>query len=71
MRVGRIVDSWKILFANTDKDSEQFLLTLKDHFDTGGIQKDYFVPYLLGLFTVREQSRQMLSKFNLKLILRY
>lgn len=50
MKIGQIVNTWKLSYPSTEKDPEQFLLLLKDQLTMSGINKDLFIPCLSAIF---------------------
>lgn len=62
LKIGQVVNSWKISFPKTEKDPEQFLLILKDLLSSSGIQKDLFVPCLSKLFEGAYRSWYLVNK---------
>ena len=59
IKIGQVVNSWKISFSKTQKEPEQFLLILKDF---EGIQKDPFVPCLSKIFEGPYRSWYLVNK---------
>lgn len=64
IRIGRIVNSWKISFPKTEKDPEQFLLMIRDQLDASGIDKNLFIPYLSSIFEGSYRAWYLLNRGN-------
>ena len=62
IKIGQVVNSWKISFPKTEKDPEQFLLILMDFLSSSGIQKDLFVPCLSKIFEGPYRSWYLVNK---------
>ena len=62
MKIGRIVNSWKVSFPKTERNPEQFLLILKDCLSTSGIHRDFFIPCLSKIFEGPYRSCYLVNK---------